>query len=71
MSLNGVRAICVGCKLSVKWFIPLQYFLNLLQPLTVAVPVYLAAGISLITLGTIYSCRERLLASGMILGKVY
>jgi hypothetical protein len=63
LSLNGVRSIAAGLNIDVMWFLPaflVQYFLNLLHPLTPTVPFDLSAAVFLISLGALFSLRDRL-----------
>ena len=63
MSLNGVRSLAANWNIHIAWFVPIflfQYALNLLQPLTAALPVDIAVGTLLITLGMLFSFRDRL-----------
>jgi hypothetical protein len=63
LSINGVRSLADALKIDMIWFIALfffQYLLNLQQPLTVFVPVDLAIGMFLVTLGILYTFRDRL-----------
>jgi hypothetical protein len=60
MSLNGVRSLASSWNIHIVWFLPIflfQYILNLIQPLTAAVPVDIAVGALLITLGILFSFR--------------
>lgn len=68
LSLNGVRALAAALQIEIIWFIPLflfQYLLNLLQPLTTVLPVDLALGTFLISLGLLHSFRDRLEPSAL------
>ena len=63
MSLNGVRSLAASWEINIEWFIPIflfQYFLNLLQPRTPSVPVDIALGMFLLTLGVLFCFREQL-----------
>ena len=62
MSLNGVRSLASNLNIHIVWFVPIflfQYVLNLIQPLTAAVPVDIAMGALLITVGLLFSFRDR------------
>jgi hypothetical protein len=63
MSLNGLRSLSVSWHIHIAWFVPVfffQYLLNLLQPVSSVVPVDLAVGTFLISLGVLYSFRAQL-----------
>jgi hypothetical protein len=63
MNLNSKRSLAVGWNIDIVWFIPvffIQYLLNLLQPLTPAVPVDIAIGTFIISLSILCSFKDRL-----------